>query len=64
MGMAITYALAGIGAGLSGTLPNALQNPWVLSAAGLFVLLSLSMFGFYDLQLPSSPRACSTPATR
>jgi thiol:disulfide interchange protein DsbD len=56
MGMAITYALAGIGAGLSGTLlSNALQNPWVLSAfAGLFVLLSLSMFGFYDLQLPSS----------
>ncbi len=56
LGMAITYALAGIGAGLSGTLlSNALQNPWVLSAfATLFVVLSLSMFGFYELQLPSA----------
>src|SRR6185295_15851596 len=56
LGMAITYALAGIGAGLSGTLlSNALQNPWVLGAfAALFVVLSLSMFGFYELQLPSA----------
>jgi thiol:disulfide interchange protein DsbD len=56
VGMAITYALAGIGAGLSGTLlSNALQNPWVLGAfAALFVLLSLSMFDFYELQLPSA----------
>jgi thiol:disulfide interchange protein DsbD len=56
LGMAITYALAGIGAGLSGTLlSNALQNPWVLGAfAALFVALSLSMFGFYELQLPSA----------
>ncbi len=56
VGMAITYALAGIGAGLSGTLlSNALQNPWVLGAfAALFVVLSLSMFGFYELQLPSA----------
>ena len=55
-GMAITYALAGVGAGLSGTLlSNVLQNPWVLGAfAALFVLLSLSMFGFYELQLPSA----------
>jgi thiol:disulfide interchange protein DsbD len=55
-GMAITYALAGVGAGLSGTLlSNVLQNPWVLGAfAALFVVLSLSMFGFYELQLPSA----------
>jgi thioredoxin:protein disulfide reductase len=55
VGMAVTYALAGIGAGLSGTLlSNALQNPWVLATfAALFVALSLSMFGFYELQLPS-----------
>ena len=55
-GMAITYALAGVGAGLSGTLlSNVLQNPWVLGAfAALFVALSLSMFGFYELQLPSA----------
>lgn len=56
LGMAITYALAGVAAGLSGTmLTAALQNVWVLgSFAVVFVLLSLSMFGFYELQLPSS----------
>ena len=55
MGMAITYALAGVAAALSGTLlSNALQNPWALGiGAGLFVLLALSMFGFFELQLPS-----------
>ncbi|MCK2088226.1 protein-disulfide reductase DsbD [Thauera aromatica] len=56
LGMASTYALAGVGAGLTGTmLTAALQNVWVLSAFALvFVLLSLSMFGFYELQLPSA----------
>jgi thiol:disulfide interchange protein DsbD len=54
LGMALTYALAGVAAGLSGTmLSAALQNAWVLGAFALiFVLLSLSMFGFYELQLP------------
>ncbi len=54
-GMAVTYAAAGIAAGLSGTLlSNALQNAWVLSGFSLvFVFLALSMFGFYDLQLPT-----------
>jgi len=56
IGMAITYALAGIAAGLLGTmLSAALQNVWVLSAfAGIFVLLALSMFGFYEFQLPAA----------
>ncbi|HEX5337296.1 MAG TPA: protein-disulfide reductase DsbD [Gallionella sp.] len=56
LGMAITYAAAGVAAGFSGSLiSNALQTPWVLgSFAGVFVLLSLSMFGFYELQLPSA----------
>lgn len=56
LGMALTYAAAGIAAGLSGELiSNALQTPWVLgSFAAVFVLLSLSMFGFYELQLPSA----------
>jgi thiol:disulfide interchange protein DsbD len=56
LGMAITYAAAGVAAGLSGDLiSSALQTPWVLgSFAALFVLLSLSMFGFYELQLPSA----------
>jgi len=55
LGMSVTYTAIGIGAALSGNLLSAaLQNPWVLSTfAVVFVLLSLSMFGFYELQLPS-----------
>jgi thiol:disulfide interchange protein DsbD len=54
LGMAISYAIAGVLAGLSGTLlSTALQTPWALiSFAGVFVLLALSMFGLYELQLP------------
>ncbi|MEO6032859.1 MAG: protein-disulfide reductase DsbD [Burkholderiaceae bacterium] len=54
LGMAITYALAGVAAGLAGTLLSAyLQNAWVLGGFALvFVLLALSMFGLYELQLP------------
>jgi thiol:disulfide interchange protein DsbD len=55
LGMAITYAAVGIAAGLSGSLlSTALQTPWALGAmAMLFVVLALSMFGFYELQLPA-----------
>jgi thiol:disulfide interchange protein DsbD len=56
LGMAITYAAAGVAAGYSGNLlSNTLQTPWVLgSFAAIFVVLSLSMFGFYELQLPTA----------
>ncbi|MDR2364727.1 MAG: protein-disulfide reductase DsbD [Zoogloeaceae bacterium] len=55
LGMASTYAAAGVAAGLSGSLfAAALQNVWALSVfAGIFVLLAGSMFGFYTLQLPA-----------
>lgn len=55
LGMAIAYAIAGITAGLSGAmLSAALQNAWVLGTFALiFVILAFSMFGFYELQLPS-----------
>ena len=54
LGMALTYAVAGVAAGLSGAMLSvALQNPWVLGAfAAVFVALALAMFGFYELQLP------------
>jgi thiol:disulfide interchange protein DsbD len=54
LGMALSYTLAGIAAGLSGNLiSQSLQNAWVLgSTAIVFILLSLSMFGFYELKLP------------
>jgi thiol:disulfide interchange protein DsbD len=52
--MALTYALAGIGAAYAGSLiATYLQNVWVLGAFALiFVVLALSMFGVYELQLP------------
>ena len=54
-GMAVTYTAIGIAAALSGSLLSAaLQNAWVLGGfAAIFVMLALSMFGFYELQLPS-----------
>ncbi len=56
LGMALTYTAAGVAAGLAGSLLSAfLQSPWVLGGfAVIFVLLALSMFGLYELQLPSS----------
>jgi thiol:disulfide interchange protein DsbD len=65
MGMSVTYTGIGIGAALSGNLLSAaLQNPWVLSTfAAVFVLLSLSMFGFYELQLPAGFHARVTKAS-
>ena len=56
LAMSVTYTAAGVIAGLFGSnLQAALQTPWVLATfAGVFVLLALSMFGFYDLQLPSA----------
>ncbi len=56
LGMAVTYAIAGVAAGFTGTLlAAALQNAWVLSAFALiFVALALAMFGFYELQLPTA----------
>jgi len=56
LAMAVTYTAAGVFAGVAGeNLQAAFQNPWVLGTfASVFVLLSFSMFGFYELQLPSS----------
>ena len=55
IGMAVTYAVAGVAAGLSGTLlSSSLQNAWVLGGFALiFVVLAMSMFGFFELQLPT-----------
>ena len=53
--MALTYTALGVAAGLSGAgLQAAFQDPRLLVAfAAVFVLLSLSMFGFYELQVPA-----------
>jgi thiol:disulfide interchange protein DsbD len=56
LGMALVYAGFGVAAGLAGEgLAAALQNPWVLGAFALLLsTLALSMFGFYELQMPSA----------
>lgn len=55
-GLALTYTAVGVAAGLTGALLTVwLQQPWVvLGAAGLMVLLALSMFGVFNLQLPAA----------
>lgn len=55
-GMALVYTALGVAAGLLGQgLAAYLQHPWVVLAFGLLmVLLALSMFGLYELQLPAS----------
>ena len=54
LAMAVTYTVAGVLAGLFGqNLQAVFQNPWIISGFVLvFILLALSMFGFYELQLP------------
>jgi thiol:disulfide interchange protein DsbD len=56
LGMALVYTSLGVAAGLLGEgLSAALQNPWVLSTFALFmIVLSLSMFGVYQLQMPAA----------
>ena len=53
-GMAVAYAAAGVAAAWSGSMfAGALQNAWVIGTFALvFVVLALSMFGVYELQLP------------
>lgn len=59
LGMALVYTALGVAAGLAGEgLGAQLQNPWALSTfALLMVILSLSMFGVYQLQVPAALQA-------
>jgi thiol:disulfide interchange protein DsbD len=55
LGTAVTYTVAGVVAGLTGEQLQAyFQNIWAIGAVSLILgLLALSMFGVYDLQMPS-----------
>ncbi|CAG1017286.1 Thiol:disulfide interchange protein DsbD [Burkholderiaceae bacterium] len=66
LGMAMVYTALGVAAGLAGEgLAASLQNPWVLSVFALaLVTLSLSMFGVYELQLPSAVTGPLTQASQ
>ncbi|MCS4534693.1 protein-disulfide reductase DsbD [Neisseria montereyensis] len=55
-GLALTYTIVGVFAGLTGALLTVwLQQPWVvLAASAIMVVLALSMFGVFTLQLPAT----------
>lgn len=59
MGMALTYMVFGIVIALLGSsVQTTLQNPWVIGIfSAFFVMLSLSLFGFYQLKFPNSWQA-------
>jgi thiol:disulfide interchange protein DsbD len=65
LSMSVAYTIAGVLAGLFGAnLQAALQTPWVIySFAGIFVLLSLSMFDVYELQVPNFIQSKISSAT-
>ncbi len=56
LAMALSYAIAGTLVGyFSVNLAATLQQPvWLVAFGLVFVALALSMFGFYELQLPSA----------
>lgn len=55
LSMAITYTLVGVFSGLLGAdIQSIMQNPWVLTAFSMmFLALAFSLFGYYEIQLPS-----------
>jgi len=56
LAMSLTYTAAGVLAGMFGqNLQIMFQNPWIIGSFSLlFVALAMSMFGFYELQMPSA----------
>jgi len=56
LAMASTYTIVGVVAGLLGAdIQAAMQTPWVLVLfSAVFVALALSLFGYFEIGLPSS----------
>jgi thiol:disulfide interchange protein DsbD len=55
LGMAFTYTIAGAAFAAAGQQVQAVfQQPWIVTIfAGLFVVLALSMFGAFNVQMPA-----------
>jgi len=55
LSMSLAYTMAGILAGLFGAnIQAALQDPWIIGTfSAIFVILAFSMFGFFEIQMPS-----------
>lgn len=58
LGMAVTYAVAGVLFGLIGaSVQTFLQKPWIIVAfSGFFMAMALSLWGVYYLQVPETLR--------
>lgn len=58
LGMAITYSIAGVLFGfIGGSIQIILQKPWIIiTFSFLFIAMALSLFGFYNLELPTAWR--------
>jgi len=56
LSMSVTYTIAGVLAGIFGAnIQGLFQNPYVIISFSLvFVILALSMFGFFEIGLPAS----------
>jgi len=56
LSMAITYTIVGVISGsLGADIQAVMQNPWVLGIFALmFFALAISLFGYYEIQLPAS----------
>jgi thiol:disulfide interchange protein DsbD len=56
LGIAVTYSALGTSAALTGSLfGSILQNRWVVTGvAAIFVLMAMSLFGAFELQVPSA----------
>ena len=56
LSMAITYTIIGLIAGLMGAdIQSSMQNPIILTIfSAIFVALAFSLFGYYEIALPSS----------
>jgi len=59
LGMAVTYAMAGLLFGaLGGSLQVYLQKTWIIALfSGVFVLMALSLFGVFQIEPPEKLRA-------
>lgn len=59
LGMSITYALAGVLFGMiGGSVQMIFQKPWIITLFSLlFVVMALSLFGLFQLELPEKLRS-------
>ncbi|TAL59855.1 MAG: protein-disulfide reductase DsbD [Legionella sp.] len=66
LSMSVTYAIVGAVVALLGAnIQINMQSPWIISLFSLlFVILALSMFGFYELKLPVSWQSKIAGVTR